>query len=155
MTDDKTDQVVSLTEVYGRAMAKLYANMMEDWDIPPEQACSMSCTAFIGARDTLYPRVSYRNTGGGGKSGGNYDNPTQVSEKFAWFIINKMRVALFEKFKSTDKVNEYVEACWLEKYPNKPFEEDVYKWTAGQARWITDKTEERHPELPIWKKEGK
>ena len=166
MTDDKTERVATLTADYSMILLDAYGSILEDAkknkiEITTEDARGLAQTALNRAFDTVYPKNFGGKRSGGKGSGANYDNPNPIGEKFAWWIINGLRVSLFEKFKDSEKVNEYVEACWHEKFPNTPFEEDVHKWTTGQAVWIRNITEERHPDLkddkgrPLWKKEGK
>ena len=164
MTDDKTQRVAELAEAYSSILYGTYKDIMkaakkDKLEISTEDARNLSISAFIAAQGVVHPR--YQGRGRGGGKGPNYDNPNPISDGFAWWIRNRMSVALLEKFGDREKVNEYVQAVWLEHYPNTPFEEDVNKWTTGQATRIRNVTEERHPDLlyegqSIWtKKERK
>lgn len=85
MTDDKAEQLEKLMQTYADMIEGAYISIMasckeEKIEIPPEQAATMAISAFIGARDTMYPRYSNRSTGQGNKSDGDFSGPKEYEK---------------------------------------------------------------------------
>jgi len=165
--DEKFKQVADIASEYNCVLATGFEYFRERFpDIPPEQAATLAVSAFIGARDTVYPKQSYRNTGhhsrgsGGEKTyvGGNWDLEITDNQLY-WLnkIRNGVTAHIFEGTKDTVKAKEATKDIfdgWWAKYSKDDLPEDPKNWTRGMASCIYDQAQREFPQI-FPKKEGK